>query len=148
MTTEVIKKWAKKVMGQLNLSEEGKLINFGDYAMSMYQKGIKEREKAIKAIEEERSEFLERAGEISEELAEDVLAASLNVDISSINSRSERESYFKVFDAAMSRAISAVDKHEEHSASKVSEYDKKIEEIKGQIAILKSKTAVLELSSK
>ena len=143
MTKETIKRWASKVMGQLNLSEEGKLINFGDYAVSLYEKGIKEREKIIKSLKEERDELIERAEEILSEYNEDIEVTALNVDVTAISTRNDREKYFNSYDSSLSHALAQYDAQVEHIDSIKTQYNTSIEQIEKEIEILNRKMSVI-----
>ena len=130
-------------MGQLNLSEEGKLINFGEYASTVYEKAIKEREKSIKAINEEKEEIIERAKEILSEYEEDLQTTALNIDTTAINTRNDRERYFEEYDATLSHALAIYDRQKEYIDSVEKKYSSTIDQIKEEIAVLNRKLTLI-----
>lgn len=137
-------KWVKKALGTLNLSEEGKIINFYDFAVKEYQKGISSREKALVKLKTEYEEELERQNEILIEKTEDLQIISTSININSIDKRVDREKYFVQFDEIFSEALMEVQNQKDFISSITEKYENSVKQLKAEIEIFKTKLIYFE----
>lgn len=139
-----VSNWVKRVMATLNLSEEGKVLVFGEYAADKYRKGVKEREKLIRNLTEERDEVVEREEEILTELKADLLVIVDNIDTTKINTRQEREAYFEQYDSNISEHEAAIEVQEEKISAIQDEYNANIDRLNEEITVLNNRLHLLE----
>lgn len=144
MSETNLPKWVKKALGSLNLSEEGKLINFYDFATKEYQKGISSREKVLAKLKVDYEEEIERQNEILVEKTEDLQIVSTFVDVKAIDKRIDREKYFSTFDKNFSEALQEVKNQKDFISSITEKYENSVKALQLEIEIFKTKLTYFE----
>lgn len=135
--------FVKKVMGLLNLSEEGQVGLFADQVFRNYEKQIKLYNKSIDKVTSDLEEFVERENEILAELNIDLKTTAKTVDLDSIKTRADRESYFSSFNYAIANAMSAVKRQEDKIKKQSENAEKQIKDAKDEIAKIEMILSVL-----
>lgn len=136
--------WAQRVLAVLNLSEEGKVGLFENYAIKTYEKGIKQRKDAIARLKSELKEYLEREEEVLGELKVEVDTTAVTVLLNQIGSVADRERYFSIFDANISEALQRVDTQEESISGYKDHVERKIKSLESEIEIITKKMNLLK----
>jgi len=136
--------WKEKVMGLMNLSEEGQVGLFGDLARKRYNKAIKERKLLITRKTDAYNDEKERDEEILAELKTDLNHASITVDSKSLQSLAAREEYFYVFDKKLSTAMALIESKIRNIKTKEDNFKEDIDKINGEISIFENKLLLLD----
>lgn len=131
--------WAQRVLAVLNLSEEGKVGLFENYAIKMYTKAIKQRKDAIAKLKVELEEVIERETEMLSELKAELETVAVSINLDSIKTVEQRESYFREFDMNLSSALGKVDRQEQSIKATKESIDSKIDTMEKEIQVFERK---------
>jgi len=140
MTTEKGKvtemSWVTKVLGRLNLNEEGKVGLFGDKLISEWNKQIRDKKRTIAQLEiEMEDEILEEKEKLTD-LKEEYAEAFLTVDVNRIATSDKRTSYVESFTENLLAKKNRVLAQEQVVKDSEDSYKSQIEEVQEQIDLL------------
>lgn len=143
MATIEKKNWVSRVLGVLNMTEDGHVAAFHKLATDSFKKAIKELKKRSDRLTEDSLDWLERENEILSELKEKLTEVAVTVDKDMLTTRENRESYFQTYVYAVKKARELVatqevkiKKYTESIESEIKKINDDIAEQKGMLEFL------------
>lgn len=125
--------WVSKVMGLLNLSEEGQVGLMYEQLVKLLKKQIKERKDLINKVQEQTASKLEDLSEELNEIKDQSELAFITVDVDRIKSLADRQNYSRDLNKAFDEALEVVSAKEreieslkERTKATIEAYEKEI----------------------
>lgn len=137
MATIEKKNWVSRVLGVLNMTEDGHIAAFHSLAVSSINKAVRELTKQADRIKEDHKDWLEREKEILSEKRDRLAEVAITVDKEELTTREARERYFEVYISNIKRAKDVVAVQEKRIKDQEDNVKRSIEEIEAKIALQK-----------
>lgn len=128
--------WVAKVLGRLNLNEEGKVGLFGDKLVSEWSKQIRDKKRIIAQLEIEMEDKILEENEKLTDLKEEYTEAFLTVDVTRIATSDKRISYVESFTENLLVKKNRVLAQEQVVKDSEDSYKSQIKEVQEQIDLL------------
>lgn len=133
-----------KVLAMLNITEEGRIENFFMKQRKQYEKDIKNLNKNIDTLKDQKAEELDDLKEKLEDANTRVDEAYTSVKIEDIATNELANQFVQVYQDRVERAELEVKRLEERKVSINESYQKRIEDLEKQIAERKRRLAKIQ----